>query len=185
MGVCVGASDARAAAIWAFEEVGSSVVGTLSGTLDVSGLTPFPSPSYDNYISPFAAQITASGPNSGDDNQPSYAVTGPGSFGSGLFTGGAATGDEVELVGIRGRLYLPVDYAGGALSTVLTLSGETFSSLGITPGSYVYSLVTPAGAGDTLTVSFTPAGVQAVPLPATLPMLLGAFGLAWAGFRRR
>lgn len=65
------------------------------------------------------------------------------------------------------------------LSSSSTFDGETFASLGLTPGTYVYTWGGGADA-DSLTVK-----IGAIPEPGTwVMMMLGFAGLGFAGYRR-
>ena len=110
--------------------------------------------------------------------------TGPTSFGS----GGApisATSDTGPLVGlgVNPSLFLsvPQGYLSGNLSDSATYDGATFTSLGVTPGTYTWTW----GSGDSAS-SFTIDAVATTPLPATLPLFAGGLGaLGLLGWRRK
>jgi hypothetical protein len=77
---------------------------------------------------------------------------------------------------------VPNGYASGsALSGSLIFQEASFASLGIDPGSYVYEL---EGSPDRVTLRFGNS-VAPIPVPAALPLLLGALGLGFAALRRR
>jgi hypothetical protein len=73
--------------------------------------------------------------------------TGPTNFGSGLGTvADTGSGDLVGinlfdvLEGVNGLLFLPQGYvSGAALSDSMTFNNATFASLGVTPGTYVWT----------------------------------------------
>ncbi len=87
-------------------------------------------------------------------------------------------GDSLGM-GFGGELAIATGYmSGDALSGSHTFAGQTFASLGITPGSYDYVLPS-----DTITLNFA---ATPVPLPASLLLLLGALGLGGVlGWRRK
>ena len=70
------------------------------------------------------------------------------------------------------------------LQDTSTYLNQTFSSLGVTPGTYVWTWGTGAHA-DSFTLQIGPAATAA-PEPATLTQLAtGALGLLGYGWRRR
>jgi hypothetical protein len=94
-------------------------------------------------------------------------VFGPG--GDIFFTSGS--GDAFGLNGLP-QLGVPFGYAGGALSGSATFSGETFASIGMTPGTYVWSWGS-GGSADSFTLNI-------VPEPTTVLLLTTRLAaLAW------
>jgi len=67
--------------------------------------------------------------------------TGPTSFGSGdVFFASSGSGDLVGIFGSAGEIIVPLGYvSGAALSDSMTFDNATFASLGLTPGTYVWS----------------------------------------------
>jgi hypothetical protein len=125
------------------EQVGSNVVATGSGPINLTGLTG-PSPgqvSGGAVIAPNAA-IIQTGP-TGLLNFDLYGglFTGPANFGSGDFSvANTGSGDFVGLNVFVGTLVVPQGYvSGAALSDSMTFNNATFASLGVTPGTYVWS----------------------------------------------
>ena len=113
-------------------------------------------------------------------------MAGPGSFGS----GGQTNADPVlgPVVGITkypgfyGSLYVPAGYlSGDVLVSNAIYSNATYSSLGVTPGTYIWTWGPGADQSFTLEIGSTP-----TPLPAALPLFatgLGVMGLL--GWRRK
>jgi hypothetical protein len=102
-------------------------------------------------------------------------------FGQAFATPSAGAGDVFGV--LVDALILPQGYISGApLSATDTYAGQTFSSLGLDPGTYVYTW-----RGDTLTVRVgTGAEPVPVPEPVTLPLAaLGGAGLLGYGWQRR
>ena len=170
-------STARSAALLQFEEVGGDVVGSLSGSLNVTGLPQasclctFPA-----FLTPALGFVITS---SFSDLERQYPVTGPSSVGPGTIPelASSTTASLVDLDGSDHFLGLPATYFGGPLTGAVTFAGQTFGTLGLQRGDYVYSLSN----GDTYTVS-----VGGTPLPAALPLFAtGLGGLGLFGWRRK
>ncbi len=171
-------SSARAAYTVIFEQVGSDVVATGSGSIDLTGLEPFgagPSESSEIYPSLGVEIVSGNGVGVGIYT----GISGPTSFGSGgFFSTFTQTGDDA--VGINAssdELLVTGGYASGApLSGTATFANETFATLGLTPGTYVY---TWGGGVDSYTVK-----ISSVPeLSSWAMMVLGFAGLAFTGWR--
>jgi hypothetical protein len=164
------------------EQVGSNVVVTGSGAIDLSGLTYYSTTVTGAEVWPVNGQL-AVGPAAVTDVVAYSGFTGPSSFGSGGDTvPNAGSGDEVGIFANFGLLGVPVGYTSGSpLSDTMTFDDATFASLGLTPGTYVYSWNPTAD--PSLTVQ-----IGATPLPAALPLFasgLGALGLfSWRRKRK-
>jgi hypothetical protein len=165
-------SGVQGAVIVVAAEVGGDVVlSSLGGTLDLTGLffnSDLGVPS--KVIPDFGIWVV--GPETGGGVDDVYVgLTGPTSIGSGaieLF----ADSESGSILGIDGfgrALLLPDgfvsnDTLGGISATWID---ETFASLGITQGSYVWSW-----AGDSVTLDVVP-----VPVPAAVWLFGSALGL--------
>ena len=69
------------------------------------------------------------------------------------------------------------------MSETSTYLGKTFASLGLTPGTYVYTWGA-GGHADSFTIDIT--STSAIPEPSTWAMMfLGFAGLGYAGLRRK
>ena len=172
-------SQARASYIVTFSEVGLNVVANGSGSIDTTGLTPagsFFDPT--GFIIPANALEITQPENTG--GQEWSGITGPTSFGSGGQTNASSgSGDVVGVAGAGGAvLGLPSGYVSGApLSSTSTWDNATFASLGLTPGTYVWTWT-----GGTDDDSYEVV-IGAVPEPS--PLLLTALGLALTLLARR
>ena len=171
--LCFSVGNADAAVTWDFQETASGVVGTLSGSLDLAGAGYV-----DNF--PVSEGITASlGYVGTGGTLRTYRMTsGPTVFGTGFGFAGVSSGSSFMVYGGLSWVGVATDYVSGtALTGTHTFSGMTFASLGIATGSYQWTMP-----NDTITVNF---GTTPIPLPASLPLLLGALGLAGVVARRR
>ena len=177
----VATTESHAAYVVDFQQDGSNVIATGSGTLDLSALT-FRT-SLPNFAAVYpAAGLALVGPTTSTytDEYSGVSFSGPADFGSGI-DDIAATSGSGDLVGVAYPIeviLVPQGYvSGAALSDTSTWSGQSLNSLGITPGTYSWTWGSGATADSfTLTTSV-------VPEPASLSLIgLAACGL---GFRRR
>ena len=174
--VGLSALSAQAGYVVDLTQVGSDVVASGSGAIDLGGLTFLRSlggPA--SQIDP-GAVIILTGPAPFVGGQYT-GITGPTSFGGGSTAfAGSGSGDEV---GIFFRvLVVPVGYSGAALSDTATYDSQTFSSLGATPGTYKWTWGTGPNQNFTLVIG------TVVPEPSTWAMmLLGFVGLGFMGYQ--
>jgi hypothetical protein len=156
-------------------QVGSNVVATGSGTIDLTGLSLFESGvSTTIGIAPFEGIIVTAAASGGAFN--GYAgFTGPTSFGSGgetLINSGS--GDIVGIGGDIDTLAVPAGYtSGNPLSNTSTYDNATFASLGVTPGTYEWMWGLGTNQNFTLII-----GGTSVPEPSAIALL----GTGLAGF---
>ncbi len=135
-------SSAWAGYIITLEQVGPSVVATGNGAIDLAGLTVYANLGYPPYIQPNIGRIWTGAMYS---NATAYTgASGPTSFGTG--TGTAANSASGDWVGIGpldlldGLVFVPLGYISGSpLSDSATYDNATFSSLGVTPGTYEWT----------------------------------------------
>jgi len=125
------------------EQVGSNVVATGRGAINLTGLTLNPGFVGGVGIQADVAEIITGQPApAGVDAY--RGLMGPMSFGPGdFFAPNTGSGDLVGIVGNflgAGLLFVPQAYvSGAALSNSMTFNSATFASLGVTPGTYVWS----------------------------------------------
>ena len=151
-----------------------------TGSINLSGLTFLgPASSPDVVAGQLAGVIL--GNNSGAyDGYGGF--TGPGSFGSGgVIFATSGSGDRFAVAGQNSPgtpgLAVPTGYTSGTpINGSAVFSGQTLSSLGLTPGTYVYTLPQ-----STITVQIGPASV---PEPGSLALLAG-IGVSGSVFIRR
>ena len=137
------------------QQVGSNVVATGSGPINLTGLTFAQSGQVigGEFIQLFAGRIQTGATGLTKFDLYRGLVTGPTSFGSGLAASASSgSGDFVGIqvfnfdgVGPNGILFVPQGYvSGAALSDSMTFNNATFASLGVIPGTYVWTW----GTGD-------------------------------------
>jgi len=145
----------QASYIVTLEQVGSNVVATGSGTIDLTGLTFSNSNSFLSGIVPNGAEIST-GPTGGTPvDVYASALTFPTSFGSGGPT--VASSGSGDLVDFEGRFVsVPAGYvSGNSLSDSSTYDNTTLSKLGVTPGTYKWTWGTGPHA-DSFTLQIGP-----------------------------
>jgi hypothetical protein len=178
----VAASSAQAAYVVTFEEVGSNVVETGSGMVDPTDLTSTAFGTNEERVSAGSATYFSGGAGA-IEHEFSGDISGPANWGPGTpspalpsSSSGAGVGFEAPAMGI----WVPFRHVlGQPLSETSTYSDASFGSLGMTPGTYVYSWGTGAHA-DTLTIEI------GVPEPSTWAMTLAGFaGLGYVALRRK
>jgi hypothetical protein len=173
--------SASAGFIATINQVGANVVVTGSGTVDLTGLSFSNS---ENDGPGIAASIGTLDVGQTAAVDVYGGITGPSSFGSGSFRSpNSVSGDAVFVNGRDSVVGVPQGYvSGAALSDSMTFNSATFATLGVTPGTYVWTWGTGAHA-DSFTIQIGPAG--SVPdAGSTLP-LLGFASLGLVALRRK
>ena len=167
--------------IVSLQQSGSDLVASFSGSIDLTGASVGSTNTLAfanldatlNMFKSFNANVT---------NYTFSTFTGPLSFGTGNALGTYGSGDSFGFMrdgddGPQFLVWLPAGYvSGAALTGTATFASQTFSSMGISPGTSSW------GVGNN-TISIT---TNAVPEPSTYAMAL--VGLACGGysmFRRR
>ena len=179
------ATSSRAGVVLTLTQSGGNVVGTLSGsitdltgaTLDGSGAAAF---SRNNIRSVDSIlQWTNRTPGAIGSYNTYNITTIPANFGTTSSTLSTASSSSAStsfiLQGGNPALYMDVGYTlGTAVTGTLTWPSTTLSTMGIVPGSYVWSW-----AGDSVTLN-------AVPEPSASCMVLAGLALSgYSMFRRR
>lgn len=181
------AGSAQATIIINVTQVGSDVVFSLSGSFNTASaidsgiVTPAPGPGQiDPNFSIF--KFSTSGAKDSVIHWVLPNVSGPSAFGSGVFdqADSGASNSNLEFVPfIKGQttLNLYTSYVSGtSLSDTMTFSGQSFASLGVTPGTYTWSWAIE-GQTDSLILEF------GVPDTGSTLMLMG-LGLVCLGLLR-
>ncbi len=180
-GLAISASrDAEAAFTYTVLEQGADVVATGSGRINLAGLSLFNASAGLTGISAASGYI---GIAYDLDNYRGF--SGPSGFGSGgdVFAS-STTGDSIALAVSEGNLGVPPGYRStnnAPLSNSMTFTGQSFASMGLTPGTYVWTWGSGDNA-DSFTVQIGP--LATVPEPASA-LLIGAGLLGLAATRRR
>jgi hypothetical protein len=177
------AGRADAGIIINFQQVGSDVVATGSGSIDKTGLTLGGGNSDRARLDPGFA-LVLEGPTSFTPTGLYSGATGPASFGTG-FSDEFPTSGSGDIFGVSGGtavIALPSGYTSGtSLSATDTYTGKTIAGLGLIPGTYTYTWGT-RDSDHTLTVNI----IGPAPEPASLAIWgLGALGCAVGGAWRR
>jgi hypothetical protein len=163
------------------EQMGSNVVGNGSGAFNLTGLTFSGSTiAVGNGIIANVGTIGIGPTSANVDDYTGF--TGPTSFGSGNFFGASfGSGDKVTFKGLSNVIELPQGYSSGAsLSDSMTFNNATFASLGLTPGTYVWTWGTgQANQNFTLVIG------GSVPDGGSTVSLLGCALLGLAALRRK
>ena len=170
------APPAQASYIVNLTQVGSNVVATGSGTIDLTDLISNTHLNLLSYIAPGSGTIVT-GPASGTYIVDDYTgFIGPASFGAvGTLDASSGSGDMVGIDSTGDLLAVPSGYvSGSALSDTSTYLGQTFATLGATPGTYVWTWGSGANA-DSFTLNI--GGTAAVPEPSSLALLMLPLGL--------
>jgi len=171
------ALSAQAGYVVDLTQVGSDVVVSGSGAIDLSGLTFLGSLGGPSSLINPGEGIILTGPAAFLGDQYT-GTTGPTSFGGGSIAfAGSGSGDEVGI--FFGNLVVPQGYLSDSpLSDTATYDSQTFSSLGATPGTYKWTWGTGANQNFTLVIG------TAIPEPSTWAMMLIGFaGLGFMGYR--
>jgi VPDSG-CTERM motif len=180
---CVRAAQAYTVTL---EQVGSNVVATGSGAINLTGLPINPiTVSTSSILDARRGDITTGPTDILTVDVYAAVLTGPPNFGSGFeFFPDTGSGDLVGISIDQGLLFVPQGYvSNAALSDSMTFNNATFASLFVTPGTYVWTWGT--GANQNFTLQIGSVGVPGVPDGGSTVSLLGCALLGLAGLRRK
>src|SRR5215472_10464142 len=171
------------------EQVGSNVVATGTGAINLTGLT-FASGGFvqTGGMGPSIALLVVA---DGTGLSRYTGFSGPSSFGPGItiINDSSDSGDSVGIVGpaffLGPSLFLPAGYVSGtALSDSSTYNSATFATLGVTPGTYVWTWGTGLP-NQNFTLQIGPVPGPSVPDGGSTVSLLGCALLGLAALRRK
>jgi hypothetical protein len=167
IGCGLSASPAQAGYIVKLTQQGSNVVASGSGTIDLNGLTSVGALTGGAAIIP-ATGIILTGPATSGTFDAYAGFIGPTNFGSGR--GAFATTGTGDFVGENTKLIaVPLGYVSDhPLLDSSTYAGQTFASLGVTPGTYIWTWGPGADQSFALQIGL----LAAVPEPSSV-LLLG------------
>jgi hypothetical protein len=169
------------------QQVGSNVVATGSGAINLTGLS-FPIPTPMLAVVNAGDGVIITGPHGSGLVDLYTGFMGPSSFGSGgSFAPDIGSGDFVGISGgtMLTFLLVPQGYmSGAALSDSMTFNNATFASLGVTPGTYVWTWGTGL-ANQNFTLQIGSVGIPGVPDGGSTVSLLGCAMFGVAAVRRK
>ena len=168
---------AQAGYILTLQQVGLNVLATGSGPIDLTGLTGGSSVAVDPRITGSSAFIRTGAFGSTADSYTGF--TGPTNFGSGFGTSASSgSGNPVGVAGQAGFILVPKGYVSdNALSDTSIYNNTTLSSLGVTPGTYVWSWGTGLDQKFTLEVRAAAVPDSGSTFGLLFLSLIGLFGL--------
>jgi hypothetical protein len=173
--LCLG-TPAQSAVIETLEQVGTNVVAIGTGTIDLRDLSP---ESTNGGLAPAIVPSVAAlsvGNSPGDVYDFYTGISGPSSFGPSANAKFGTSGDGSILGIYAAGIYLPHSYtSGGPLAGTATWANQTLDSLGVTPGTYVWTWGTGPDA-DSFTLEIGAASTT-TPLPAAFPLFASGLGV--------
>ena len=179
--------NSEAAVNITIRQVGSDVVGTASGSLNLTGGLGGETPeTTTSGVLLRGASGYYYGVGSGAHSQRS--VTGGWTTEQQLFsanalrTSNSSSGDfvGVSFAGITAHLQHPIGYiSGDPINGTSTWTGQTINSLGLVPGTYVFDYGT-----DRVTFNVVDPTPQPVPSLSLIGLILTALGLGTLGFAK-
>ncbi len=178
---CCVAPSAQGQVVLNIFQNGTEVDALATGTLNITGLiNPGATASANDQVVGVVAYALVGSNSTSYDVYTGMFTTGQVSFGSGSGTfATSGSGDRFGIFGGVNFLFLPQGYVSGTpINGSAVFTNNTLSGLGLTPGTYVYTLP-----NDTVSVLIGTAPA-AVPEPGSIALLTG-LSLTGAAFLRR
>jgi hypothetical protein len=181
IGCGVAAPPAQAGYVVTLTQEGGDVVATGSGPIDLTGLSFDLSGTNGPVMIPASGEIFTGGTGGADLFTGFGEIAGPPRFGGGgLAFATSGGGGLVAIVVPDAFVFVPAGYVSDSpLSDTATYAGQTFATLGVTPGKYEWTWGTGANQNFTLDI-----GVP-VPEPSAWALLLTGFAALGALMRSR
>jgi hypothetical protein len=175
------APPAQAGYVVTLTQEGTDVVATGSGPIDLTGLSFDLSGTNGPVMIPASGEIFTGGTGGADLFTGFGEIAGPPRFGGGgLAFASSGGGGLVAIVVPDAFVFVPAGYVSDSpLSDTATYAGQTFATLGVTPGKYEWTWGTGANQNFTLDI-----GVP-VPEPSAWALLLTGFAALGALMRSR
>ena len=173
-GVLAAGTEAQASFVFNIQQVGQNIVIAGNGSINTNALSEVTRVSRAANFDPSDANFDI-GPVVLTPAVQFFGLIGPGSLGiGGVAYPNSGSGDRVG-VEIGDEVAVPAGYTSGApLADTATYDSETFATLGLTQGTYLYTWGTGATA-DSLTVNIgtvpEPASLALVGVPAAVALL--------------
>jgi hypothetical protein len=165
--------NAFCAFIFNVQQVGQNVIVNGSGTINTDALSRFSQQSRFATIVPANGTLCA-GPVAQTPAAQFYGLLGAINFGSGGQTNATSGSGDIVGVEFENRVVVPSGYISGTpLADSATYNSQTFSSLGLTQGTYVYTWGTGPTA-DSLTINIG----TGVPEPASAALIAAPIAIA-------
>lgn len=176
--LCIVCSKASGGFVVNMTEVGNSVVATGNGTINTSALISAQLVvvgSFQGYAGPIDGELALGTTQSLSLDGYYNGIFGPTNFGSGPGASASSSSGDVfvYLQSITSSpvggpiLILPSGYSGTSLSSQSIWAGQSFATLGVTPGTYTWSWGSGANA-DFYTLN---AEITAVPEPGSIALV--------------
>lgn len=177
--------EAQAGLIINISQVGSDVMATGSGTVDLTDLTLVGSNQGTGFVNPSFGAVGEGTPNFNTPTTNYSGISGPTTLGSqGITVANTGTGPAFGVSQLGAQIFVPTGYvSGSSLSSTDTYSGKTISGLGLTPGTYTWTWGTGAHA-DSLTIQIGTPSVAPEPSTA-IGAVFGAVAFVAYGWSRQ